>query len=89
MTKTKTDIIITVEERHYITQLNGKVYSEPENKDNQEALNTYLKMLAMKYDYEDYWQFSEINPVTGEVFLNKPDDCCDEKVSEDNVEVEE
>jgi hypothetical protein len=87
--KTKTDIIVTLEERAYITQLNGMVYKEPENKDHQLALNNYLKMLAMKYGYEDYWLMSEINPLTGEVFLNKPDDCCDEHIKQTDVEVEE
>jgi hypothetical protein len=79
MTKTKTDVVITPEERNQMTQLNGLVYKYPEDKGHQENLNNFLKMLAMKYDYEDYWLAAEINPLTGEVFLNKPDDCCDEK----------
>lgn len=76
--KVKTNIFVTPEERGFLTQLNGMAYKEPENKDHREALNNYMKMLAMKYDYEDYWQHSEIEPLTGEVFLNKPDDCCSE-----------
>lgn len=60
-------------------------YKEPENKDHKEALNNYMKMLAMKYDYEDYWQFSEIDPLSGEVFLNKPDDCCEEHKKKTDV----
>lgn len=83
-----TGIFVTPEEMNFVTQLFGIAHSDP-SRDNKDALNNYMKMLAMKYDYEDYWLFSEINPMTREVLLNKEEGCCDEKVSEDNVEVEE
>jgi hypothetical protein len=88
MTKQKTGIFITPKELEFVVQLFGTIHTTF-NQENKDKLNNYMKMLAMKYDYEDYWLASEIEPISGEVILNKPDDCCDEKVSEDNVEVEE
>jgi hypothetical protein len=88
VTKTSLHIFITPEERHYITQLNGMVYHEPDNKDHQLALNNYLKMLAMKYNYEKDWLKVEIDPLSGEVFVNK-DNCCDEHLKAVDVDIEE